>query len=348
MPFIRDVAAEITEVPLRHVFATAKDKLARQISRPVVIAIRMEDGRAAAGEAVPVAYVTGETPESVVEVVRAARLILLGADVRRLRRIIDALRQEFPDSPTAIAGIETALYNALARFTGLSLAHLLGGAIDEVETDITLPIVADAADRAREAAAMGFRRFKIKVGSADPEEDFSRLLGIQAAVPHGKFRLDANQAFSAEEALAFINRTLAAGVQLELVEQPTPKEDLAALDRVAAASPVPIFADESVKSPADALRLVRETRVQGINIKVMKSGISGALDIIAIARAASRKLMLGCMLETRRGISHSLALACGTGAFDYIDLDSHMLLLEEGENVFFEEDGPILRLRESD
>src|SRR5207237_5059029 len=98
----------------------------------------------------------------------------------------------------------------------------------------------------------------------------------------------------------------------------------------------------AVKSPADALRVVRETRTHGLNVKLMKSGISGALDIIAIARAAGRQLMIGCMLETRRGIAASLALACGAGAFTYADLDSHLLVNEPSENPHFSQEGSIL------
>src|SRR5205823_3336128 len=126
------------------------------------------------------------------------------------------------------------------------------------------------------------------------------------------------------------------------VEQPVLKEDLAALDQVADASPVPVFADEAVKTPRDALEVVTQTRAHGINVKLMKSGIAGALEIIAICRAAGRKLMIGCMLESSLGIAFSLALACGTGAFDYVDLDSHLLLHEEGNNPWFDEAGPIL------
>jgi L-alanine-DL-glutamate epimerase-like enolase superfamily enzyme len=182
----------------------------------------------------------------------------------------------------------------------------------------------------------------MKVGSPDHSADLARLRAVHQAVPEAIFRVDANQAFTAGTALDFIRQALDAGVRLELVEQPVAKEDVAALDAVAASSPVPIFADEAIKSPADALRLVRETRVQGINVKLMKAGVSGALDIIAIARAAGRKLMIGCMLETRRGIGFALALACGTGAFDYVDLDSHRFIHEDGENPYFTEDGPFL------
>ena len=66
--------------------------------------------------------------------------------------------------------------------------------------------------------------------------------------------------------------------------------------------------------------------MDGINIKLMKSGISGALQIVALAQAFGKKLMLGCMLETGLGIAAAASLAAGTGAFDFLDLDSHRLL----------------------
>lgn len=342
MPAIASIEAALVETPLRHVFATSQDKLARQVSRRVAISLKLDDGTEAPSEATPVAYVTGETPESVLEAVAAAAAALIGGDVLRLRPLAARLHEALPTAPTARAGIEMALYNAHAAALGAPLWKLLGGATTRVETDITLSIVPDAPDRAREAAERGFCCFKMKLGSPDPEEDFARILAVQEAVPGARFRLDANQAFTPDAAIAFIRRTADAGVHLELVEQPVAKEDLAGLDRVAAASPVPVFADEAVKSPADAVRLVRETRVHGINVKLMKAGVAGALDIVAIAWAAGLRLMIGCMLESRLGIACSLAVACGTGAFDFVDLDSHVLLAEEDENTYFTEQGPVL------
>ena len=66
--------------------------------------------------------------------------------------------------------------------------------------------------------------------------------------------------------------------------------------------------------------------MQGLNVKLMKSGIKGALEIISIAKAAGRKLMIGCMLESEIGMVANVALACGTGSFDYVDLDGHLLI----------------------
>ncbi len=342
MPRIVDVTAEVIEVPLKHAFVTSKDSVARTVSRPVVIALHLDDGTSAVGEAVPVEYVTGESQESVMSAVARAGPALRGTETERLAPAIAILRDRFPLDHAARAGFEMAVYNAFAASSGLSLWYLFGAAVENVETDLTLSIAEGAVELAVQAYVTGFRRFKMKVGGPDRQEDLNRIMRVHNAVPEAVIRLDANQAFGSEEALRFIAAVVDAGVNLELVEQPVPKEDLAALDRVSAESPVPIFADEAVKTPADALRVVTETRVHGINVKLMKSGISGAFDIISIARAVNRKLMIGCMLETRRGISASVALACGTGAFDYVDLDSHMLLNEPGENPYFAQTGPVL------
>lgn len=350
MAIITAVTAEIREVPLRYTFATSRDvqktQSARQVSRPVIVTLRLADGRLVQGESVPVQYVTGETQETVQAAVEQATPLLLGGDVRRLRPLLNALQDALPTQPSARAGLEMALFNGFAAVCGIPLASLWGGALTSVTTDITLSIVPDVVERAVEAAEKGFRLFKVKVGSGDHETDFQRLAAVHDAVPGATFRIDANQAFTPAEAIAFIERIQAAGIPLELVEQPTPYDDLAALDAVARAVSVPVFADETVKSPADALRLVRETSVEGINIKLMKAGVAGALDIIAIARTAGRRLMIGCMLETRLGIAVSLALACGTGAFDHIDLDSHLLLNETGDNPYFTQQGAAMHLPE--
>jgi L-alanine-DL-glutamate epimerase-like enolase superfamily enzyme len=237
-----------------------------------------------------------------------------------------------------------AVFDAFRAASGVSLWSLFGGCAVEATTDVTLPMVPDARDRAAEYAAAGFRCFKVKIGRADTAEDLSVLADVGRALPDATFRLDANQAFTPDSATRFVDEALRLGVRIEYIEQPVDRSDLLGLDRVAARSPVPVYADEAVVSPADALRVVEQTCVHGLNVKMMKAGVRGALDIVAIARAAGRELMLGCMLESRRSIGFALALGTGCGAFSHYDLDSHMLLREEDQYSFFEQDGPVLRV----
>jgi L-alanine-DL-glutamate epimerase-like enolase superfamily enzyme len=106
-----------------------------------------------------------------------------------------------------------------------------------------------------------------------------------------------------------------------------------------------VFADEAARDVADVVKLLRDDAVDGINVKLMKSGLAGALQIITLCRAAGKKLMLGCMLESSLGIAAAAQIAGGTGAFDFLDLDSHHLLAPiPGLTGGFTDTGALLRV----
>jgi L-alanine-DL-glutamate epimerase-like enolase superfamily enzyme len=113
---------------------------------------------------------------------------------------------------------------------------------------------------------------------------------------------------------------------IDLLEQPVDKSDAAGLKYVRDRVSLPVFADEAARSVAETLALLQADAVDGINVKLMKSGLTGALQIITLTQAFGKKLMLGCMLETGVGIAAAAQIAAGTGAFDFLDLDSHRLL----------------------
>ena len=199
---------------------------------------------------------------------------------------------------------------------------------------MTIPIVPNAQELTELAWALGIKVFKIKVGERNLDSDYARVLAVRQAAARSRLRIDANQAFTPESAVAFVERLLAEGAHIELLEQPVPRDDFDGLARVPAQS-CSGFRRRELSHARDALRLT-QTPVHGFNLKINKNGIVAVLDIIAIARAAGKQPMLGCMLETRRSIAVSLAIACGTGAFDFLDLDSHLLLAEDGYNPYFE------------
>lgn len=338
---IASVNAETMTTPLHNPFVTSQGRATA--ARAVLIRMTLSDGRVVTGESVPVTYVTGETIETVLAAVERIEPELVGLEVTRYRQALDIIGRMIPDGASARCGLEMAALDAWALASNSTIHHLWGAALDRKETDVTIPIVENAGELTELAWALGIRVFKIKVGDATIEADHARVLAVRNAAPDAPIRIDANQAFTPEDALRFVERLLAEGAHVELLEQPVKADDYPGLAWVAERSPVPVFADESCRSPADALRLA-QTAVQGFNCKIQKNGIAGVLDIIAIARAANRRLMLGCMLETRRSIAVSLALACGTGAFDHLDLDGHLLLNEEGENPYFHQAGGLLSL----
>ncbi len=338
---IASVSAETFTTPLHNPFVTSQGRATAALA--VHVCLTLSDGRTAIGEAVPVTYVTGETIETVLATVARVGPELVGLEVGRYRQVLDTITRLVPEGASTRCGLEMAALDAWAQVTGSSIHQLWGAAQDSKPTDVTIPIVENAGELTELAWALGMRVFKIKVGDRSIEADHARVLAVRNAAPEAPLRIDANQAFTPDNALRFVERLLAEGAHVELLEQPVRADDFEGLNWVAERCPVPVFADESCRTPADALRLA-QTAVQGFNCKIQKNGIAGVLDIIAIARAADRRLMLGCMLETRRSIAVSLALACGTGAFDFLDLDSHLLLNETGDNPYFHQAGAVLSL----
>jgi len=298
-------------------------------ARNVRIRVHVEGEGGGDGASAPVGYVTGESVESVLDALQAVGPCLVGMPVDRLGPLLAVADRELAEAPAARAGLEMALYDAWARCWHLPLWHHFGAARARQATDLTIPLVPpdEAADLARDAWAAGFRALKIKVGDIQGTgADLARIASVIRAAPRVRLRIDANQAFAPDEAVAFARSLLATGAVLDLLEQPVPKEDVLGLRYVRDRAGLPVFADESAYSVPEVLRLLREDAVDGVNVKLMKSGIGGALEIIALCRAAKKPLMLGCMLETGLGIAAAAQIALGTGAFEFLDLDSHRLL----------------------
>lgn len=344
MPEILEIRAEPVFIPMKNPFVTAKRSSTE--AENVLVTVSLTDGARGYGEASPAPYVTGESHEDVVRSVTAAAPALAGQDPACVNRWSPALREALPHAPTACSAVEMALLDVLTRTWGVPLWKYFGGAVREVRTDITVPIVAPerAGDVAAEAAALGYRSLKIKVGGPNREEDLERVLAVSRAAPGAGIRIDANQAFDADEALAFVEACLKGGAPVEMMEQPVPAQDWDALAAVTRRCPVPVIADEAVVDAKAAVRVAATGAAHGINIKVAKAGLLGALQIIAIARAAGLKLMLGCMLESLLGIGASAHLACGTGAFEFLDLDGHALIGLTPTGTPFAQEGDVLRV----
>jgi L-alanine-DL-glutamate epimerase-like enolase superfamily enzyme len=194
----------------------------------------------------------------------------------------------------------------------------------DIETDYTIDIVSpqEAKKDAATLAKRGFRTLKIKVGQ-NLKEDIERVLAIRDGAPDCQITVDANQGFAPYEALGFLEQLEKLDIRPILFEQPVVKHDLLGMKFVKENTSIPIAADETVFTSADAVNVIRTGCADVINIKTMKSGILRALDIAAIARSANVDLMIGCMLESILSKSASVHIAAGLGGFRFIDLDPH-------------------------
>ena len=313
------------------------------LARIAVVQLRLADGTLGLGEAAPLTAYNGETLDDALRAIDAARPLWLGRDARPWRERALELRPATRASASARCALETALVDALARHGGCSLQDWFGGAGGTaLETDVTIPIMApEAARRAAERWwARGFRRLKIKVGLG---QDAERVLEAHAGAPEALLSLDANAAFSVRQARELLDRLAARGVQVELFEQPVAKDDWEGLKELASVARLAL--DESVVTARDAV--LAATRLGGphaINVKLMKSGICEALDIVAVARASGMSLMIGGMLESTLAMSTSACFAAGQGGFEFVDLDTPLFLANSPFSGGFSQRGAVLEL----
>ena len=208
------------------------------------------------------------------------------------------------------AGVSTALWDALGRTQGVSVAELLGGPYRrEVPVKISLSGDGDdLCDGYETAFGLGFRSFKVKVGR-DAEADVARFaLARELAGDDALLGADANGGWSLSVALETVPRL--AESHLAFIEQPVHPDDLEGLRDVRALG-VPLVADESVYSPADVGRIGRMGAADVVSVYVGKSAaLERAIECARLARELGMDAVIGANGEMGIGAAAQLHVAC--------------------------------------
>ncbi|WP_119696152.1 mandelate racemase/muconate lactonizing enzyme family protein [Microbacterium halotolerans] len=312
MTRIAALRAHRVRLPLRHPFVTAVRRA--DALDTVLVSASDDEGRTGWGEVALSWRVTG-TGAAGAEAAITGPLqdAVSGFELRDRDAWGAAAETALIGNAAVRAAVDCALWDLLAQHEGMPLHRLLStGSSAAVVTDMTLSAAreADVLAAAAEHVGDGFTTLKVKLGT-DPDRD-DRVLRALRSGPAAEvaLRVDANQGWSAADAIRLLNGWEEDGLGVELVEQPTPAGDIEALAEVTAAVRTPVLVDESCWNERDLRELIRMGAADLVNIKLAKSGgITPALRMMELATASGTGVLVGCMLESVVGVTAAAHLA---------------------------------------
>lgn len=311
-PRVVGLAAFLVELPLKR--AVRHSSHVRTSTENVVVACRLSDGSTGYGEGVPREYVTGESADSALDLLRAADLAPVQIpcpDFAAAVRLAEAIR--LPATPgddrecqgnAARCALELSLLDAFAKSFGEPLSavtELLTPTLYEFQERVQYSGVITSARgfKLRGVVAgyrlTGFGQIKVKVG-IEGYDDASRLRTVRrwAGAKTG-LRVDANEAWDPATAAARIRALEPIG--LESVEQPVPHEQVGSLRDVRGQVATPLMLDESLCGRVDAERAIAGGWCDRFNLRLSKcGGFIPTLRLMEIARGAGIQCQLGCQV----------------------------------------------------
>lgn len=272
----------------------------------VVVKVVDDAGVEGFGEGVPRPYVTGETPEFMVDHLSHDLIpCLWGRDLPVLReradlvQVHDLIDQHQPvevrSDNACRCALELAIVDCCLRRHGLAAADLLDvrGRLVAYSGVISAGSLDTALAHARQMKLIGLRQIKIKVGFPD---DVARVRAIRELFGRAaSIRLDANGAWTLPEAVEILGAL--APCDIAAVEEPLVGGGADDLIRLRQATPIPVVVDESLVTATEADDLIEQRAVDVFNIRVSKcGGLWRSLDIAQRALRAGIGVQVGAQV----------------------------------------------------
>ncbi len=267
------------------------------VTRCVVVRVTAADGAVGISSIDPSNKAV--SPNTAAELAAAIRdrlaPALIGEDPGNVNRIVEIASKLTPAQPGAVAGVELACIELVCRRQGMALYDYVGGAVlDRVLFNGWVgELPADeAATEAKRWQDAGFESVKIKVGSG-VAADSDRVQAVRDEVGSDmKLRMDANQQCTLQHALELCQALKSCDMQL--FEQPTPKDDLETLAKIRREGGLPIMADESISDHASLIRVIKADCADFVKFGIKQAGgLLSSAKMLATAEAAGLPVVLG-------------------------------------------------------
>ena len=298
----------------------------------VVVIIRTKDGCAGYGECSPYMSINGESIDTCFIVGQYFAKVLKGKDALDMAGCMEIMDKTIYANTSIKSAFDIALHDIAGQHAGVPIYRLLGGSKNKVlETDMTVSI-GDPQKMKSDAVRFkeeGFPAIKVKLGE-NKEKDVERIRAIREGIGNNHpLRIDANQGWGTADNAIEVLQALSV-FNIEHCEEPISRYRFMDLQKVSAASPIPIMADESCGDEHDAERLIGLKACQMFNIKLGKSsGFHKGLKIARLGAAAGMHMQVGGFMESRLGMTAAAHLALANDHIHHCDFDTPLMFTED-------------------
>ena len=205
--------------------------------------------------------------------------------------------------PAARCGVETALLDLISRQNEIPLArYLSNNAATTVQVNANIGALdSQSVEQAQLALQDGFHLLKLKIGINSVEGDLKWLKQLTDSLPESiQLRLDANRAWSFDEAHAFLQKIT--GLPIESLEEPLASPDFNTLPLLQEKAPCALALDESLRD-FDVNLVLRKKPVRRLILKPMaQGGLLPSLKLAKLAHAAGLETVITTMIESSAGV----------------------------------------------
>ncbi len=326
---IKSLRAFQLHLPFRFSFTHAH--LKRSSSQNIIVETTLDSGIKGYGESLPRDYVTGETPEKVLAIYEKLSLDELSQDFQSYEEVVNSLRNhgflkgDSREENAARCALEISLLDAFSQQFQRPLlsfyegVELEGDAIPPVSGIVSLGSVKKLMAYLSWVKALSFKAVKVKI-SGDVRSDLKRV-GFIRRVLGSKIdlRVDANMAYSFEDALKFLQG--AAKYRVQAIEDPVNSQNLDRLPELKALTNAEIILDEPICTLQETKRFLEKSYFDTINIRISKcGGLLKSLEIADFVWNEGKDVQLGCQVgETGILSAAGWHFAKGFGCLKYYE-----------------------------
>ncbi|MEF2279699.1 enolase C-terminal domain-like protein [Deinococcus sp. YIM 134068] len=293
----------------------------------VLVRVTLDDGTVGVAEATPRPTIYGETPGSVLAILRHLEPAIKGLGIDDEARLNRA-RGSVANNHTARGALDMALWDARARARGQTLFDTLLGPNTRVRVSFILGIAppAEMLAEAERVVGAGVRCLKVKVGR-DHARDLALIGELRRTFGDAvELYADSNETLTKETAPDALTAMRDAG--LTCVEEPLPVRELKARAELHARDLLPIVADDSCFTPADLARELEFDTFDILNVKTARNGFTDGLQMLAEAARHGKRGMVGSQASTGLGTLHAALLSTRPEVTEPCEL-SFVLKLED-------------------